>query len=1025
MKRNFTQLISHVIKPMCGCLLYFIFFSSYNAFTQATTANWPLTTGNGNASVTGNITTGPGIAVGVTPSTQYSSLYGLNGRNWSTTQNTGKYYEFTLAPNAGYQWTMSSLAFNHYSSGSTITFGVYYSIGGGPDIQLGGNTISPTSTWGGNFSNTTALNVPNGSSLRIRIYAWSTSTSNYLDVRNMQINGAAALSMVNYYWNGSNVTNNTTGNLWDNNSSKNWTSPSAATFTTGNGIVWPIVAGTYTAHFINNASTAEMVNMPVALTVYPSNVIIGGNGYVFVPTTNHTFTSSVTLNQSLTLSPGAATLFQMSGAITGTGSFTKTGAGTVAVTASSHSYPGITTINEGELRYNPAANGAYSTSVVLNGGTLSTANIATGASVTFNGTLSLASASTITLGSAVHSINFSNSSAASWNGELININNWQGTAGLSGIAGKIFVGVGGLTPAQLLKFRFNGYTPGAKLLSTGEVVPLATFTVYSPCGENLLGAKGTFSSPFITAGTIHPNCTSGCPNLSPWPSDNMGARTPGAGLPSCASPIAGVPCTNYNYYNRCTGSTPFLDTYGMPEGWYTFIKNIGNRVGNPPVGVNNCVHSGFFGQDHTGDGGYFMALNGSQSAGTIFYEYNNLPVCPNTNYEFGAWVMNILTRNILDVEYATYVNSEPNVTFFIDGVQIGTSGPIQYQYYPTWVKVGASFNSGARTSVNIQVRNNQFVYHGNDLALDDITIRKNCTASASITAAPIVCPGMIQIFNATINDASGSFSYYKWQVSTDGGVTFTDIPGASGQGSFSGGTMTLSHTVNNVTMGMNGYIYRVVVADNSASLGDNCNNTFLVEKTLIVANHSCGGLPLQLSTFSGKLLEGSALLEWATLQEKDVDQFTLYRSYDGRNFEKVTEVKGAGNSLFSQQYRFTDSKLKPGTQTVFYRLAATDFDGQSTVSPVIRLSENRKSGFEVYPNPIQDRFTISVFSSVQQLGTIRIVSADGSVLFKQQIILPKGTSQVPVQLKGHLPAGIYIAELITHDERFYRKLVKE
>ena len=85
------------------------------------------------------------------------------------------------------------------------------------------------------------------------------------------------------------------------------------------------------------------------------------------------------------------------------------------------------------------------------------------------------SGSTIALGTGSHSITINDSSSASWTGSLT-IMGWTGTAGSSGTAGKIFVGVGGLSTTQLSNVSFTGgYTSGAQILpATGELVPLST-----------------------------------------------------------------------------------------------------------------------------------------------------------------------------------------------------------------------------------------------------------------------------------------------------------------------------------------------------------------------------------------------------------------------------------------------------------------------------------------------------------------------------------------------------------------------
>jgi hypothetical protein len=66
-------------------------------------------------------------------------------------------------------------------------------------------------------------------------------------------------------------------------------------------------------------------------------------------------------------------------------------------------------------------------------------------------------------------------------------------------------------------------------------------------------------------------------------------------------------------------------------------------------------------------------------------------------------------------------------------------------------------------------------------------------------------------------------------------------------------------------------------------------------------------------------------LYWSTASEKNVDFFTIEKSFDGINFYKVGNVMGAGNSSTLKNYQLNDPEYN-GALT-YYRLVETDFDG--------------------------------------------------------------------------------------------------
>lgn len=185
-----------------------------------------------------------------------------------------------------------------------------------------------------------------------------------------------------------------------------------------------------------------------------------------------TLTSGSITGTSGTLTPSSTTASAgtISKIIGGTGTFTKNNSGTVTLSGA-NTYSGGTTINSGILQLGATNVLANAGQIILSGGTLRT-GASTGFSETV-GTLELTASSTIALGTGNHTLTFANSSAVSWTaGQTLTITGWTGTAGSSGTAGKIVVGTGGLTTAQLAQVSFTGYSSGAAIVS-GELVPVA------------------------------------------------------------------------------------------------------------------------------------------------------------------------------------------------------------------------------------------------------------------------------------------------------------------------------------------------------------------------------------------------------------------------------------------------------------------------------------------------------------------------------------------------------------------------
>ena len=184
--------------------------------------------------------------------------------------------------------------------------------------------------------------------------------------------------------------------------------------------------------------------------------------------------------------------------------------------------------------------------------------------------------------------------------------------------------------------------------------------------------------------------------------------------------------------------------------------------------------------DHTG-GGNYMLVNASFQPGDFFVKtVSNL--CPNTTYEFSAWIMNVLISPS---------GIKPDITFRIET----PSGTILNQYStggisvtgsPRWEQYGFYFTTTAgNTDVVIRMTNNAPGGQGNDLALDDIMFRP-CGPVVTSVIQGVSLPVNVCVYEHQSYTLAGSLSpgfvnpVYQWQQSVDSGRTWTDIPGASG-----------------------------------------------------------------------------------------------------------------------------------------------------------------------------------------------------------------------------------------------------
>lgn len=375
-----------------------------------------------------------------------------------------------------------------------------------------------------------------------------------------------------------------------------------------------------------------------------------------------TLTSGSITGTTGTLTPSSTTASAgtISKIIGGTGTFTKNNSGTVTLSGA-NTYSGGTTINSGILQLGAAGVLADAGQIILSGGTLST-GATTGFSETV-GTLQLTSSSTIALGTNVHTLTFANSSAVSWTaGQTLTITGWTGTAGASGTAGKIVVGAGGLTAAQLAQITFNGYAAGAAIVS-GEVVPAATTPTLTVSPTSLTGftyVQGSGPSTSQSYNLSGTNLTGAPGNITVSASTNYEVSTDNSTFSSTSVTVAYTSATlaaTPVYVRLKAGLTPgsYNSELVTNAGGGATTQNVtcsGTVTSPPAISVSPASLTGF---TYVQGSGPSTAQSYNLSGTNLTPASGNLTITGSTNFEvslssssgFGASVTRSYTGGAL------------------------------------------------------------------------------------------------------------------------------------------------------------------------------------------------------------------------------------------------------------------------------------------------------------------------------------------------------------------------------------------
>jgi Secretion system C-terminal sorting domain len=228
--------------------------------------------------------------------------------------------------------------------------------------------------------------------------------------------------------------------------------------------------------------------------------------------------------------------------------------------------------------------------------------------------------------------------------------------------------------------------------------------------------------------------------------------------------------------------------------------------------------------------------------------------------------------------------------------------------------------------------------------------------------------GSYTIFNSTGGTVS-NYNTMTVEYSTDGGLTYT--------------------------AGLPAYV----------NITPNTNNVVVTIST---------PLPIDLLTFQAQNTEGPNKLTWQTASEKNTSHFDIEKSKDGLAFEKIGEVKAAGNSQTPQYYSYLD---KNPYDLSYYRLKIHDLDGKTDYSKTVSVRRDGKLNVKIYPNPAQQVMTVDM--GEMENATLTVIDVLGKTVYQKAAVSGQNNLDVSTFSKG-----VYIIEIkakgITHREKIVK-----
>jgi len=173
-------------------------------------------------------------------------------------------------------------------------------------------------------------------------------------------------------------------------------------------------------------------------------------------------------------------------------------------------------------------------------------------------------------------------------------------------------------------------------------------------------------------------------------------------------------------------------------------------------------------------------------------------------------------------------------------------------------------------------------------------------------------------------------------------------------------------------------------------------------------------LPVELSTFTGRLDGEQGVLRWETLSETNNSGFAVQHreqssTTDEGNWTRIGFVNGHGTTEKPKSYRFETSPLDPGPHE--FRLKQIDHDGSVELSDPIRIEKKIEAAvaLSTAPNPFANQLHVSFTARNSQTVTVQLFDVMGRMVKQSGPIDVTAHSPERLRFDGRrLSSGSYV-----------------
>jgi Secretion system C-terminal sorting domain len=176
-------------------------------------------------------------------------------------------------------------------------------------------------------------------------------------------------------------------------------------------------------------------------------------------------------------------------------------------------------------------------------------------------------------------------------------------------------------------------------------------------------------------------------------------------------------------------------------------------------------------------------------------------------------------------------------------------------------------------------------------------------------------------------------------------------------------------------------------------------------------------VPVRWINFSGKRTAAGNQLSWKVEENSSTDKYELEYSANGVRFATIKTIDALARLQNSSSLTASYSQADAATGDAYYRLKQFDKNGRFYYSDIIFLKDARKEQLILYPNPVQDKLSISIPGNFRNTNAIVQVYNTGGILLLQQT---ESSNTCSINT-ARFSSGQYILR-VTVDEKVYQQV---